>query len=246
MENFRTEFRDALLTDTGGVLARKGDKILYNAGLPAEQVKEGHSFPVWIKAIIREVRNDQVLLDNVEVLRGFNSKVKIDLVIEHSNDISNRFRGNKPLRLTRNEKWFIFPQGKKSGVTDFIKQHGHEALAAAVGFPQDDRRVIQPEEDPEMQLVDKQSLQNAFRAAEIEDQTQDNAMVIIDEAMFDPHERALTITGIMNQFDAETPFDKDISDVIYAVNVLSSIIGYTIEGAPRITVLFEAWKELLV
>ena len=67
MENFRTEFRDALLTDSGGVMASKGDKILYNAGLPAEQVNEGKNFPVWIKAIIKNSNEEQVWLDNVEV-----------------------------------------------------------------------------------------------------------------------------------------------------------------------------------
>ena len=92
MENFRTEFRDELLTDSGGVKTSKGDKILYNAGLPAKQVNEGHSFPVWIKATIREVKHDQVLLDNVEVLKGFKNKVKNDLVNQHSDAISNRFR----------------------------------------------------------------------------------------------------------------------------------------------------------
>ena len=67
MEHFFAEFRDVLVTDTGGVRANKGDKILYNAGLPAEQVNEGHTFPVWIKATIKESKDDQVWLDNVEV-----------------------------------------------------------------------------------------------------------------------------------------------------------------------------------
>ena len=60
MENFRTEFRDELLTDSGGVKASKGDKILYNAGFPAKQVNEGPSFSVWVKASIRKTENDQV------------------------------------------------------------------------------------------------------------------------------------------------------------------------------------------
>ena len=122
MEHFRTKFRDALFTDTGGVGATKGDKILYNAGLPAEQVNEGNNFPVWIKAIIKDSREDQVWLDNVEVLKGFRTKAKNDLVSEHANNIANRFRGNKPLRLTRNEKWFIFPQEKKDRCHGLHKQ----------------------------------------------------------------------------------------------------------------------------
>ena len=94
-----------------------------------------------------------------------------------------------------------------------------------------------------MHLVNKQSLQNAFRAAEVEDQTQDNAMIIIDEAMFNPHEKALTITGVMNQFDAETPSDKDISDVIYAVNILSFIIGYSMDDVPQTTLGEDAYMS---
>ena len=115
-------------------------------------------------------KDDQVWLDNVEVLKGFRSKIRNDLVTEHTNNIANRFRGNKPVRLTRNEKWFVFPQGKKTGVTDYLNTYGHEALAAALGFPQEEKRRIQPEDDPEMHLVNKQSLLNAFQAAEIEDQ----------------------------------------------------------------------------
>ena len=44
MENFRTEFRDDLLTDSGGVIASRGDKILYNTGLPAKKSKKATVF----------------------------------------------------------------------------------------------------------------------------------------------------------------------------------------------------------
>ena len=116
---------------------------------------EGSRFSVWVKANIRRIENDQVWLDAVEVLKGFKDKVKNELAIKHSEAISNKFRGNKPVRLTRDERWLIFPKGKKSGVSDFIKQHGHEALSAALGFPQNDRQIIIPEEDPEMRPLDK-------------------------------------------------------------------------------------------
>lgn len=126
-------------------------------------------------------------------------------MIKHSDTISNKFRGNKPIRLTRDERWLIFPKGKKWGVSDFIKQHGHEALTAALGFQQDDKQVIVPEEDPEMRLLDKQSLQNAFHAAGIDGHTYDDTMAIIDDAIVHPDEKVLTTTGVMNLFDAETP-----------------------------------------
>ena len=73
---------------------------------------------------------------DVEVLNGFKNKKWNELVVEHANDIANKFKGHKPVRLTRNENWFVFPQGKKTGVTDYINKYGHEALAAALGFPQ--------------------------------------------------------------------------------------------------------------
>ena len=76
MENYRTEFRNELITDTGGVRANEGDKILYNACFPAKQVNEGSRFSVWVKANIRQIENDQVWLDSVEVLKGFKDKVK--------------------------------------------------------------------------------------------------------------------------------------------------------------------------
>ena len=52
MEHFRTEFREVWFTDTGGVRTHKGDKILYKADLPAEQINEGYGLPVWIEATI--------------------------------------------------------------------------------------------------------------------------------------------------------------------------------------------------
>ena len=70
MEQFCTEFREVWFTDTGGVRTHKGDKILYKAGLPAEQIDEGYGFPVWIKATIKESEDDQVWLNNMEVLNG--------------------------------------------------------------------------------------------------------------------------------------------------------------------------------
>ena len=243
MEHYRTEYRDELFTDTGGVRTNKGDKILFNAGLPENLLNKNRSFPVWIKAIIQKSSEDQVWLEKVEVLGGFKSKSRSDLVTEHTDAITNRFRGNRPVRLTRSETWFVFPPSKKTGVSDYISKHGHEALAAALGFPQEEKRRIRPEDNPEMQLVSKQNILNGFQAAEVDEQAQEASMVIIEEAMFNPQERALTTTGIMNQFEAETPSDDKVSAVLYAVNVLSSIIGFTVKGVPTPDGMSGAWNE---
>ena len=92
MEHYRTEYRDELFTDTGGVRTNKGDKILFNAGLPETLLNKNRSFPVWIKAIIQKSAEDQVWLEKVEVLGGFKSKSRSDLVTEHTDAITNRFR----------------------------------------------------------------------------------------------------------------------------------------------------------
>ena len=39
MEQFCTEFREVWFTDTGGVRTHKGDKILYEADIPAAKIK---------------------------------------------------------------------------------------------------------------------------------------------------------------------------------------------------------------
>ena len=243
MEHYRTEYKDELFTDTGGVRANKGDKILFNAGLPESQRNKNRSFPVWIKAIIQKSEEDQVWLEKVEVLGGFKSNSRVDIVDEHRDAITNRFRGNKPVRLTRSEMWFVFPPNKKTGVSDYVNKHGHEALAAALGFPQEEKRRIRPEDNPEMQLVNKLNILKGFQAAEVDERTQEASMIIIEEAMFNPQERALTTTGIMNQLEAETPRDDKMSAVLYAVNVLSSIIGYTVKGVPTPDGMSGAWNE---
>ena len=58
-------------------------------------------------------------------------------------------------------------------------------------------------------------------------------MAIIEEAHGSPDGKVLTITGLMNLFDAETPSDKNISDVIYAVNVLAVVVGHSIDEVPQ-------------
>ena len=243
MEHYRTEYREELFTDTGEVRASKGDKILFYAGLPENIQNKDRSFPVWVKAIVQKSGGDQVWLEKVEVLGGFKSKSRNDLVTEHKDAITNRFRGNKPVRLTRSETWFVFPPSKKTGVSEYINKHGHKALAAALGFPLEEVRKTRPEDNPEMQLVSKQSILNGFQAAGVDEHAREASMVIIEEAMVNPQERALTTTGIMNQFEAETPSDDNVSAVLYAVNVLSFIIGFTVKGVPTPAGMSGAWNE---
>ena len=92
-----------------------------------------------------------------------------------------------------------------------------------------------------MQILDKQIIQNAFRAAEVGGQTYDDTMAIIDDALFPPFGKVLTTTGVMNLFDAETPSDKNISDVIYAVNILSLVICHSMDEVPQSRLAKEAW-----
>ena len=64
MEHYRTDYRDELFTDTGGVKANKGDK--YYARLPEKYQTENRSFSVWVKAIIRDCEEDKVWLEKVQ------------------------------------------------------------------------------------------------------------------------------------------------------------------------------------
>ena len=105
MEHYRTEYRDELFTDTGGVRANKGDKFLFNAGLPEKYRTENRSFSVWVKAIILKCEEDKVWLEKVQILEGFKSDSRAKTVEEHKDAITNRFRGNKPVRLTRSETY---------------------------------------------------------------------------------------------------------------------------------------------
>ena len=140
MEHYRTDYRDELFTDTGGVKANKGDKFLYYARLPEEGQTEGRSFSVWMKAIIKDCQGDRIWLEKCQVLGGFRSEAKSKAVEEHKNSLINKFRGNKHLTLSKSEVWFIFPATMKTGVSDYINKNGHEALATALGFPQEERR----------------------------------------------------------------------------------------------------------
>ena len=56
MEHYRTDYRDKLFTDTGGVKANKGDKFLYYARLPEKYQTENRSLSVWIKASLETAR----------------------------------------------------------------------------------------------------------------------------------------------------------------------------------------------
>ena len=137
MEHYSTDFRDEFFTDTGGVKANKGDKFLYYARLPEEAQTKSRSFSVWMKAIIKNCQGKRVWLEKVQVLEGFRSEAKAKAVEEHKDSLINRFRGNKHLTLSKSEVWFIFPANTKTGVSDYISKNGHEALATALGLPQD-------------------------------------------------------------------------------------------------------------
>ena len=136
MEHYSTDFRDELFTDTGGVKANKGDKFLYYARLPEKCQTKSRSFSVWMKAIIKNCQGKRIWLEKVQVLEGFKSEAKAKAVEKHKNYLINRFRGNKHLTLSKSEVWFIFPANTKTGVSDYISKNGHDALATALGFPQ--------------------------------------------------------------------------------------------------------------
>ena len=149
MEHFFTEFRDELYEDFEGqsILdvrrTYKGDTIFYEAILPVEQCNKGLGFSIWIKATIKEYQYpNQVWLNNVEVLRKFSTKEESDLEHAQANDIANRFKGDEPITLTKNGNWCMFPQSNKQSMTasfamaNYQAKYGNEALASALGFPQ--------------------------------------------------------------------------------------------------------------
>ena len=230
MEHYRTDYRDELFTDTGGVKANKGDKFLYYARLPEKCQTESRSFSVWMKAIIKNCQGNRVWLEKVQVLEGFRSEAKAKAVEEHKNSLINRFRGNKHLTLSKSEVWFIFPANTKTGVSDYISKNGHEALATALGFPQEERRQIQPEDDPEMQVINRQQIEEGFQAAGVSDHNHTLAMIIVDKAISTHQEKVFTTAGVMYQFDAEIPTKEEVSAVIYALNMFSSVIGWTLKA----------------
>ena len=132
MEHFSTSFREAWFTNTGEVRTQRGYKILYESEVPPEFIKEGHVLPVWIVANVQETNGNQVWLSDVEVLNDFRDTERKELVVAHAADIANTFQGNKALKLTRNENWFMFPQGTEVEVKDYINKHGQEALKSAL------------------------------------------------------------------------------------------------------------------
>ena len=137
MEQFCANFREAWFTDTGGVRTQRGHKILYEAEVPQEHIKEGYVLPVWVVATVKETDGDQVWLDDVEVLNGFLDTERNELVVKHAKDIANNFQGDKALKLTRTENWFMFPQGTEVEVKNYINNYGQEALKSALGLYQE-------------------------------------------------------------------------------------------------------------
>ena len=123
-------------------------------------------------------------LEATEVLKGFKDKERNELVTKHLDTITNKFRGNRPVRLTKEENWLIFPKDKKTGISNFVKQHGHEALSKAVGFYPDDLLVITPTEDPEMKLVVEKTIQDALQAVNISGQCYEDTLSLVSKECF--------------------------------------------------------------
>ena len=101
MEHFCANFREPWFTDTGEVRTQRGYKILYEAEVPPEHIKEGYVLPVWIVATIKDTDGEQVWLDDVEVLNEFMDTESNELVVKHAQDIANNFQGDKTLKLTK-------------------------------------------------------------------------------------------------------------------------------------------------
>ena len=132
MEHFGASFREPWFTKTGEVRAQKGYKILYESEIPPEFIKEGYFLPVWIIANVQETDEDQVWLSDVEVLNEFMDTESKELVDAHAADIANTVQGKKAIRLTRNEYWYMFPQGTEIEVKNYISRHSQEALKVAL------------------------------------------------------------------------------------------------------------------
>ena len=136
MERFRASFREPWFTNTGKVWAKKGHKILYETEIPPEFIKEGYFLPLWIIANVQDTDGDLVWLSDVEVLNGFRHAESKELVDANAENIAKTIQG-KAIRLTRNEYWYMFPQGTEIEVKNYISQHGQEALKTALGLYQE-------------------------------------------------------------------------------------------------------------
>ena len=136
MERFRASFREPWFTKTGKVWAKKGHKILYETEIPPEFIKEGYFLPLWIIANVQDTDGDRVWLSDVEVLNGFMHAESKELVDANAEDIAKTIQG-KAIRLTRNEYWYMFPQGTEIEVKNYISQYGQEALKIALGLYQE-------------------------------------------------------------------------------------------------------------
>ena len=97
MENFNARFREAWFTDTGGVRAQRGNKLLYKTDIPASQSTKDYIFPVWIVANIKQTEDDKVWLDKVEVLNEYKNKERTELATDQSEEIAHKFQEHKAI-----------------------------------------------------------------------------------------------------------------------------------------------------
>merc|ERR1712020_178021 len=162
-----------------------------------------------MKAIIKSCKGKQIWLEKCQVLGNFKSEAKAKAVEENKNSLINKFRGSKRVTLTDSAEGFIFPASMKTGVSDYVKQHGHEALASALGCQQEERRQIRPENDPEMQEIDRQQIERGFQAAKVSEHNRALAMIIVDKAISTHQEKVFTTAGVMDQFNAEIPTKEE-------------------------------------
>ena len=79
-------------------------------------------------------------------------KLRLAKVSDDSVDtLKNRFRGNKPITLKKDEYWLIVPKGEDSGVSTIKYQ---EDISKALGIEKDNSESSRKKQEPEVMKPD--------------------------------------------------------------------------------------------
>ena len=96
MKELIPKYRDAVFSQEGGILASTGDKIFIRLLLDNRHEVSDQNFHVWVKAKLKSVNYNVVILDEVVLVGKFESERKQKICDENFDALKRRTLVNCP------------------------------------------------------------------------------------------------------------------------------------------------------
>ena len=151
--------------------------------------------------------------------------------------LKNRFRGNKPITLKKDEYWLIVPKGEDSGVSTIKYQ---EDISKALGIEKDNSESSRKKQEPEVMKPDL--VLSTLAKLNMSEERYNDVVSIVSKLAFDPLFKVISAKEIFEVFKSKTSSEQEIEDKIYTLNVMLEVLGKSLDPE-RVTQINNHWHK---